>query len=129
MSPDWIDSAKVALKEGLSDMDYLRSKVVKKPDMVDEKEDDDDEELVKEDNAKDVEEEEGPMQQMDSANESGDKDIQKPPQNKVCSNCCEPFLNIILCQMFGFPFLYCSSLIVWTCYRIHSQTTRCAVHR
>ncbi|XP_053492038.1 probable RNA-binding protein 19 [Ictalurus furcatus] len=76
------DSAKVALKEDLSDMEYLRSKVVKKPDMVDEKEEDD-EELVKEDNAKDVEEEEeGPMQQMDSANESGDKDIQKPPQNK-----------------------------------------------
>uniref|UniRef100_A0AAR2JAZ4 RRM domain-containing protein n=1 Tax=Pygocentrus nattereri TaxID=42514 RepID=A0AAR2JAZ4_PYGNA len=30
-----------ALKEGLSDMDYLRSKMVKKSDMVDEKEDDD----------------------------------------------------------------------------------------
>ncbi|KAK3574803.1 hypothetical protein QTP86_018394 [Hemibagrus guttatus] len=66
---DQQDSAKMALKQGLSDMDYLRSKVAKKPDMVDEKEE--------EDNAEEEEEEEGPMQQLDSAYESGDKDSLK----------------------------------------------------
>lgn len=87
----------MALKEGLSDMDYLRSKVVKKPDMVEE------------DKAEE-EEGEGPMQQMDSAYESGDKDSQKATlslsssKNKVCSNSFETFLNIILCQIFDFHF-------------------------
>ncbi|KAF5905670.1 putative RNA-binding protein 19, partial [Clarias magur] len=67
------DSSKIALKEGLSDMDYLRSKVVKKQDVVDEKEREEEE-----DNAEDEDdEEEGPMQQMDSAYESGDKDSHK----------------------------------------------------
>lgn len=99
MSRDWTGSAKLALKEGLSDMDYLRSKVVKKPDVVDEKEEEGD---------KDKAEEE--VQQMDSAYESGDKDSQKatPPfsssKNKVCSNSYETFLNLILCQMSDFHF-------------------------
>ncbi|XP_053353543.1 probable RNA-binding protein 19 [Clarias gariepinus] len=66
------DSNKIALKEGLSDMDYLRSKVVKKQDVVDEKEEDN-----AEGEDEDEEEEEGPMQQMDSAYESGDKDSHK----------------------------------------------------
>ncbi|KAF4079049.1 hypothetical protein AMELA_G00188660 [Ameiurus melas] len=93
------DSPKVALKQGLSDMDYLRSKVVKKPDMVDEKEEDDDEEeLVEEDNAKDVVEEEDQMQQMDSAYESGDKDSQKPTHNKF-----EPATDFTV-KLRGVPF-------------------------
>lgn len=100
----------MALKEGLSDMDYLRSKVVKKPDNVDDKA----EEEGEEDNAEEEEEEGGPVQQLDSAYESGDKDSLKATtplslsQNKVCSSFCEAFLNIILCKMFDFHFLMLS---------------------
>ncbi|MCI4375294.1 hypothetical protein PGIGA_G00107740 [Pangasianodon gigas] len=100
------DSAKMALKEGLSDMDYLRSKVVKKPDTVDEKvDDDDDEELVEEDNAEEEEEEEeGAMQQMDSAYESGDKDIQKAtPSSSSSQNKFEPATEFTV-KLRGVPF-------------------------
>lgn len=78
----------MALKEGLSDMDYLRSKVVKKTDMVD-GEEQENEEVAEEE----VEEERrgDRVQQMDSAYESEDKDIQKAAtssQNKVCVTLC-----------------------------------------
>uniref|UniRef100_A0AAR2IN09 RRM domain-containing protein n=1 Tax=Pygocentrus nattereri TaxID=42514 RepID=A0AAR2IN09_PYGNA len=59
-----------ALKEGLSDMDYLRSKMVKKSDMVDEKEDDDEDHDEEEE---EEQEEKRPAKQTDSAYESGDK--------------------------------------------------------
>lgn len=106
----------MALKEGLSDMDYLRSKVVRKTEMVDEKEEkeeNDDEEMVEQDTAEE-EEGQGSMQQMDSAYESGDKDNQmlSSSQKKVCSNHWETFLNIISWKLFGFHFLFCSSLAV-----------------
>lgn len=85
----------MALKEGVSDMDYLRSKVVKKSDMDENEGKEGDEEVVEEDDEE--EEEEGqrdPVQQLDSAYESGDKDSQKATssfQNKVCFNRCETF--------------------------------------
>uniref|UniRef100_A0A8C1A9A9 RNA binding motif protein 19 n=1 Tax=Cyprinus carpio carpio TaxID=630221 RepID=A0A8C1A9A9_CYPCA len=71
-----------ALKKDLSDMDYLRSKIVEKSDLVDEKEieEDEDEDEEKEgDSAADKNEEEkeeeevSPGQNTDSAYESGDK--------------------------------------------------------
>uniref|UniRef100_A0AAR2K7R6 RRM domain-containing protein n=1 Tax=Pygocentrus nattereri TaxID=42514 RepID=A0AAR2K7R6_PYGNA len=74
-----------ALKEGLSDMDYLRSKMVKKSDMVDEKEDDDEDHDEEEE---EEQEEKRPAKQTDSAYESGDKyKTQKVTkfQNKVGS--------------------------------------------
>uniref|UniRef100_A0A8C1KQ90 Probable RNA-binding protein 19 n=1 Tax=Cyprinus carpio TaxID=7962 RepID=A0A8C1KQ90_CYPCA len=76
---------KEALKKGLSDMDYLRSKIVEKSDTVDEKEEKKMEEAEDEEkegdrtNAADKneeeeeEEEESPVQNTDSAYESGDK--------------------------------------------------------
>lgn len=87
------------MKESLSDMDYLRSKMVKKSDMVDEsgeEDKEDDEEEKEEDgedeekeeinaeeiNAEEEEEEERPAQQADSAYESGEKDTQKVPESK-----------------------------------------------
>lgn len=82
----------MALKQGLSDMDYLRSKVVKKTDM-DDNEEQENEEVAIEDNAEEEEEQRrgDRVQQMDSAYESEDKDIQKAtssPQNKVCVTLC-----------------------------------------
>lgn len=83
----------MALKESLSDMDYLRSKVVKKADMVDDNEEEGDEEVLEDDNV----EEEGQgdsVHQTDSAYESGDKESQKATAssgNKVCFNQCETF--------------------------------------
>uniref|UniRef100_A0A8C1ABE9 Probable RNA-binding protein 19 n=1 Tax=Cyprinus carpio carpio TaxID=630221 RepID=A0A8C1ABE9_CYPCA len=79
------DTEKEALKKGLSDMDYLRSKIVEKSDTVDEKEEKKMEEAEDEEkegdrtNAADKneeeeeEEEESPVQNTDSAYESGDK--------------------------------------------------------
>uniref|UniRef100_A0AAR2LPI8 RRM domain-containing protein n=1 Tax=Pygocentrus nattereri TaxID=42514 RepID=A0AAR2LPI8_PYGNA len=64
------DTTREALKEGLSDMDYLRSKMVKKSDMVDEKEDDDEDHDEEEE---EEQEEKRPAKQTDSAYESGDK--------------------------------------------------------
>lgn len=65
------DSAKKALKKDLSDMDYLRSKIVEKSDMVDEKEmeknEEDDANAADEDEDEDEEEEESPDQHTDSA--------------------------------------------------------------
>ncbi|TVK90450.1 putative RNA-binding protein 19 [Bagarius yarrelli] len=91
------DSAKTALKEGLSDMDYLRSKVVKKPDMVDKNEEEEEEEEVMENDTK---EDDGPVQQMDSAYESGDKDNIKATssQNKF-----EPATDFTV-KLRGVPF-------------------------
>ncbi|XP_060775388.1 probable RNA-binding protein 19 [Neoarius graeffei] len=87
-------SAKLALKEGLSDMDYLRSKVVKKPDVVDEKEE--------EEGDKDKAEEE--VQQMDSAYESGDKDSQKAtPPFSSSKNKFEPATEFTV-KLRGVPF-------------------------
>ncbi|KAI4902096.1 hypothetical protein NFI96_013174 [Prochilodus magdalenae] len=87
------DTSKEALKEGLSDMDYLRSKMVKKSDMQDEsedkkkkKEEDDEDDDEEEDKAEEEQEEEHPAQQTDSAYESGDKDGTRKAsqsQNKV----------------------------------------------
>ncbi|KAI5109104.1 putative RNA-binding protein 19, partial [Silurus meridionalis] len=71
------DSGKMALKDSLTDMDYLRSKVVTKPNIVDEKNEDEKDDVVEEDDAGEEEEEGCPMKQMDSAYESGDKDSQK----------------------------------------------------
>lgn len=60
------DSTKEALKSGLSDMDYLRSKMAKTEDILedsDEKNDGDDEE-----------QDDSPVQPTDSAYESGDRE-------------------------------------------------------
>ncbi|XP_066520410.1 probable RNA-binding protein 19 [Hoplias malabaricus] len=89
------DTKKEALKQGLSDMDYLRSKMVKKSDM-DECEEEgggDDEER---DEAKGEEEEEIPAQQNDSAYDSGDKDTKH--QNKF-----EPTTDFTV-KLRGVPF-------------------------
>lgn len=85
----------MALKESLSDMDYLRSKVVKKADMMEEKEEEEgDEEVVEDDNVHEEECQGNSVQQMDSAYESGDKESQKATAssgNKVCFKHCETF--------------------------------------
>lgn len=62
------DSAKKALKKDLSDMDYLRSKIVEKSDMVDEKEMEKNEEDSANAADEEEEEEESPDQHTDSAN-------------------------------------------------------------
>lgn len=101
------DTTKVALKKGLSDMDYLRSKMVKKSDIDegedeeegdDVEEDEEDEEDEKKDHkAKEEDEEEDcPPQQTDSAYESGDKDTKS--QNKV-----EPTTDFTV-KLRGVPF-------------------------
>lgn len=97
-----LDNNKEAMKKGLSDMDYLRSKIVAKSDMIDEvemekadeddsgeaDEDDDDDDEDEEEKDED-EDEESPVQNTDSAYESGDKtssqNSAKPavPYNKV----------------------------------------------
>lgn len=61
------DTAKKALKKDLSDMDYLRSKIVEKSDMVDEKEMEKNEEDSANAADEDEEEEESPVQHTDSA--------------------------------------------------------------
>uniref|UniRef100_W5MP23 Probable RNA-binding protein 19 n=1 Tax=Lepisosteus oculatus TaxID=7918 RepID=W5MP23_LEPOC len=66
---------KEALKTGLSDMDYLRSKVVRQQGESEEEEDDD-EELV-------TEKEPVPAQPLDSAYESGDKDTAHKSKAKL----------------------------------------------
>lgn len=104
-----LDDNKEAMKKGLSDMDYLRSKIVAKSDLIDEVEmgkadeddsaeadedeeekDEDGEEEEEEDEDEDEDEdEESPVQNTDSAYESGDKTSSlktaKPvePHNKV----------------------------------------------
>ncbi|KAI7807500.1 probable RNA-binding protein 19 [Triplophysa rosa] len=79
---DQPDNNKEALKKGLSDMDYLRSKIVAKSDLIDEveleKADEDDSAEADEGDDDDEEEEEdkdeeSPVQNTDSAYESGDK--------------------------------------------------------
>ncbi|MBN3311818.1 RBM19 protein, partial [Atractosteus spatula] len=67
---------KEALKTGLSDMDYLRSKVVRQQGESEEEEEDDDEELV-------TEKEPVPAQALDSAYESGDKDTAHKSKAKL----------------------------------------------
>ncbi len=57
---------KQAMKSGLSDMEYLRSKVAKTDETMEESEEKDDEE--------DEDEEAGPAQHTDSAYESGDRE-------------------------------------------------------
>ncbi|XP_060724141.1 probable RNA-binding protein 19 [Tachysurus vachellii] len=92
------DSTKMAIKESLSDMDYLRSKVVKKPDLVDE------EEEVEEEEEDDNAEEEGSMQQMNTAYESGDKDKQKQAPSALASqNKFEPATEFTV-KLRGVPF-------------------------
>nr|AAI63877.1 RNA binding motif protein 19 [Danio rerio] len=68
------DNEKEALKTGLSDMDYLRSKMVEKSDMLDEK-DDESSASAADENEEDEgeEEEESTVQHTDSAYESGEK--------------------------------------------------------
>lgn len=67
---------KLALKEDLSDMDYLRSKVVKKSDLIDDIEDETDKEAeTDEKEDEDAEQEtEHPVQCTDIVCDSGDKD-------------------------------------------------------
>lgn len=78
------ETDKEALKKDLSDMDYLRSKIVEKSDMVDEKEMEADEDEEKEGHSdyaadkneeeeEEEDEEESPVQNTDDAYESGDK--------------------------------------------------------
>uniref|UniRef100_A0A8C1AAX8 Probable RNA-binding protein 19 n=1 Tax=Cyprinus carpio carpio TaxID=630221 RepID=A0A8C1AAX8_CYPCA len=66
------DTEKEALKKGLSDMDYLRSKIVEKSDTDEEKEGDRTNAADKNEEEEE-EEEESPVQNTDSAYESGDK--------------------------------------------------------
>ncbi|XP_015221772.2 probable RNA-binding protein 19 isoform X2 [Lepisosteus oculatus] len=70
-----LSPGKEALKTGLSDMDYLRSKVVRQQGESEEEEDDD-EELV-------TEKEPVPAQPLDSAYESGDKDTAHKSKAKL----------------------------------------------
>ncbi|KAG1938910.1 putative RNA-binding protein [Pimephales promelas] len=66
------DTAKEALKKDLSDMDYLRSKIVEKSDLVDEKEMEENEEdsanAADEEEDEEEEEEKSPVQHTDSGN-------------------------------------------------------------
>lgn len=70
------DAAKEALKSGLSDMDYLRSKVAQTVDMG---EDDDNKDGDEE------EEDDAPLQHTDSAYESGDRDNVSKVKSSVSS--------------------------------------------
>lgn len=85
---DQPDDNKEALKKGLSDMDYLRSKIVAKSDVIVEVE----MEKADEDDRAEAEDEESPVQNTDSAYESGDKTSSlksaKPaePHNKIESS-------------------------------------------
>lgn len=73
-------STKEAMKSGLSDMDYLRSKVAKTDDtMGDSEEEDDGEE------GGDEEEESAPVQHTDSAYESGDRENTSKNKTSVSS--------------------------------------------
>ncbi|XP_041642367.1 probable RNA-binding protein 19 [Cheilinus undulatus] len=62
-------TTKEALKSGLSDMEYLRSKVMKKDDIMEESEEEDGNEEGEDENADHV-----PAQHADSAYESGDRE-------------------------------------------------------
>ncbi|KAF3850875.1 hypothetical protein F7725_012647 [Dissostichus mawsoni] len=68
-------ATKEALKSGLSDMDYLRSKVAQTEDTMEESKEKQDGEEEDEDEGEDDEDEDGvPAQHTDSAYESGDKE-------------------------------------------------------
>lgn len=88
------DNAKEALKKGLSDMDYLRSKIVAASDMEEAKDDENEDDSAKaeesDDEVKDEdeeeeeeEEEESTIQHTDSAYESGDKTSTAVSHNKI----------------------------------------------
>ena len=68
-------ATKEALKSGLSDMDYLRSKVAQTEDTMEESKEKQDGEEENDDEGEDDEDEDGvPAQHTDSAYESGDKE-------------------------------------------------------
>ncbi|KAL1272492.1 hypothetical protein QQF64_028354 [Cirrhinus molitorella] len=114
------ETDKDALKKGMSDMDYLRSKIVEKSDMVDEKEmdgdgeddddddDDDDEDEDEEGDSanaadKNEEEEEFPAQNTDSAYESGDKTSSQKSTKPAAQNMNEPSTKFTV-KLRGAPF-------------------------
>uniref|UniRef100_A0A8C1KRF1 Probable RNA-binding protein 19 n=1 Tax=Cyprinus carpio TaxID=7962 RepID=A0A8C1KRF1_CYPCA len=109
------DTEKEALKKGLSDMDYLRSKIVEKSDTVDEKEEKKMEEAEDEEkegdrtNAADKneeeeeEEEESPVQNTDSAYESGDKASSQKSTKPAAQNMIEPSTEFTV-KLRGAPF-------------------------
>lgn len=70
---------KEALKSGLSDMDYLRSKVAKTGDAMEDSEEDDGE------GRDDEDEDRGPVQHTDSAYESGDRENTSKTKSSVPS--------------------------------------------
>uniref|UniRef100_A0A8C1GIB9 RNA binding motif protein 19 n=1 Tax=Cyprinus carpio TaxID=7962 RepID=A0A8C1GIB9_CYPCA len=109
---DQQDTDKKALKKDLSDMDYLRSKIVEKSDLVDEKEieEDEDEDEEKEgDSAADKNEEEkeeeevSPGQNTDSAYESGDKTSSQKSTKPAAQNMIEPSTEFTV-KLRGAPF-------------------------
>lgn len=72
------DATKEALKSGLSDMDYLRSKVAQTADTEEEEDENKDEEEEEEDD-------DGPLQHTDSDYESGDRENISKVKSSVTS--------------------------------------------
>ncbi|ROL50773.1 putative RNA-binding protein 19 [Anabarilius grahami] len=110
------ETDKKALKKDLSDMDYLRSKIVEKSDIVDKKEmekgghsasaadeDEDENENENEDEEKEEDEEESPVQQTDTAYESIDKTSSKNSTKPAAQNMMEPSTEFTV-KLRGAPF-------------------------
>ncbi|XP_071338930.1 probable RNA-binding protein 19 [Trachinotus anak] len=76
-------ATKEALKSGLSDMDYLRSKVAQTDDTMEESEEEGDD--GEGGGGDDEDEDNGPVQHTDSAYESGDKENSSKKKNSVSS--------------------------------------------